>query len=185
MDAMIASGTPIIDVSRTFHVSEQSLRRHRDAGHIPGIEKAAPRKPVVPGLDAAEVERLRATASPVADPEPAALPAIPRATTIENAEDVIADLQRLRNEAFDLFEGAKARKDWQRAQQLFSQLVAIIDRFGEMHRVLGPKGSVNVVIDNSSRALTVLAKLSDAELRAIIAGKPAEPVTLAIEGRAE
>jgi hypothetical protein len=30
---------------------------------------------------------------------------------------------------------------------------------------------VNVVIDNSTRALTVLSKLSDGELRAIIAGQ--------------
>lgn len=162
----MACHTPIADVERTFSISEQSLRRHRDAGHVPGLGKP---KPVAPGLEAADVERLRAPAEP--KPAPAAIEALPRAMTIESAEDVVADLQRLRNEAFDLFEGAKARKDWQRAQQLFTQLVAIIDRFGEMHKVLGPKGSVNVVIDNSTRALTVLSKLSDAELRAIIAGQ--------------
>jgi hypothetical protein len=103
-----------VDAARVYRVPVESVKRFR--------RTLPPRT--------AEVGR-----APESEPTPATLDPIPRAMTIESAQDVIADLQRLRNEAFDLFEGAKARKDWQRAQQLFTQLVAIIDRFGEMHKV--------------------------------------------------
>jgi hypothetical protein len=159
IEAAINSGTALADVSRAFHISRDTLQRHR-ADHMP--------KPIL-SAPAAPAALTETPAYP--KPAPLAIVTLPRAKTVESAEDVIADLQRLRNEAFDLFESAKAREDWQRAQQLFTQLVAIIDRFGEMHKVLGPKGSVNVVIDNSSRTLNMLSRLSDAELRAIIAGQ--------------
>jgi hypothetical protein len=73
---------------------------------------------------------------------------------IENADDVVADLQRLRVEAFELFESAKGRADWKQAQMLFQSCLGLVDRFGEMYKVLGPKG---VTINVDQRSVKVAA----------------------------
>jgi hypothetical protein len=91
---------------------------------------------------------------------------------VESAEDVIADLQRLRATAFELFEGARGRADWKQAQMLFGQLVAIVDRFGEMHRVLGPKGGVAINIDaRQQKVIEFYDALPTEVLRKLSAGE--------------
>lgn len=87
---------------------------------------------------------------------------------VESPEDVVEDLQRLRVEAFGLFEEAKARADWKSAERIFGQVVAVVDRFGEMHRVLGSKG-VNVTVDRSTQQISILASLTDGQLDALLA----------------
>jgi hypothetical protein len=87
---------------------------------------------------------------------------------------VISDLQRLRVEAFGLFEAAKARADWKSAERVFRQLVEVVDRFGEKHRVLGPKGAANVNVD--ARTINVEGPVSAdfmrEYIRAVRAGDP-------------
>jgi hypothetical protein len=91
---------------------------------------------------------------------------------VESAEDVVEDLQRLRFAAFELFEDARGRADWKQAQMLFGQLVQIVDRVGEMHRVLGSKSNVTVNIDASQqKVLAFYDSLPTETLQKLAAGE--------------
>lgn len=132
IDLAVRGGTSLRQIAKTFGVGRTAIAGH--ARHR-GQDAAAP--------------QLR-TASASSEPADNVRPAAPDLQPIQSADDVVADLQRLRAEAFGLFESAKARSDWKQAQMLFNQLVALVDRFGEMHKVLGPKGGVNVNVDARS-----------------------------------
>jgi hypothetical protein len=149
IDAALRAGTPLRGVSKAFGVGRTALTSHA-ARHTTAIETRKHRQ-------AARGGRRRT-------PKTAAV----ELRAIETAEDVVEDLQRLRVEAFGLFEQAKARADWKSAERIFAQVVAVVDRFGEMHRVLGSKG-VTLNVDRSMKVLNVLGTLSEDDLRALLA----------------
>lgn len=149
IDEALRTGTSLRTIAKTFGLGRTSIGNH--ARCIGALESR---------------ERSRAARGRPRRKRPTATLPIP---PIESREDVIADLQRLRIEAYTLFESAKGRSDWKQAQLLFNQLVALVDRFGEMHRVLGPKGAVTVNIDASTKALHVLGNLDEATIRAMLA----------------
>jgi hypothetical protein len=158
-DAAIHGGTSFRAVAREFGGTKDVVGRH--ASKCLGVNRATP--------NAAAAARKRSQRRISRRIEDAALP------PIENANDVVGDLQRLRVEAFDLFEGAKARGDWKQAQMLFNQLVAIVDRFGEMHRVLGAKGGgANVTID--ARSINVQGATPEFMREYIAAVRAGDPV---------
>lgn len=99
---------------------------------------------------------------------------------VEGAADVIADLQRLRVEAFTLFEAAKSRADWAQAQKLFAQLMSLVDRFGELHGILRQKGAgVTVNIDASQKALVTLGSWSEETVLEMLGrAERGEPIVL-------
>jgi hypothetical protein len=150
INAALKGGTSYRSVEKTFAIGRTAL-----TGHSRKCIKDAE-------------TRNRRAAAKGGRRKPRALGAAPLLKPIESAEDVVEELQRLRIEATALFEGAKARADWKQAQQLFGQLVALVDRFGEMHRVLGSKGTT-VTVDRSTRTLNVLGRLGEAELRQMLA----------------
>jgi len=65
---------------------------------------------------------------------------------ILSPEDVVEDLQKLRIGGWTLFAAAIKRSDWKSAERLLPQLLGILERFGELHKILGVKG-VTVNID--------------------------------------
>jgi hypothetical protein len=151
IDTAIHALTSFRMVGRTFGVPKDTIARHARA-HCGITETPAQ------ATENARRRSERKVAASVVDVKP-----------IETAEDVVEDLQWLRVEAMGLFEQAKARSDWKSAERLFSQLVAVTDRFGEMHKVLGPKGSVTVSIDRSSRVMNVIGAMSEDDLRKLLA----------------
>jgi hypothetical protein len=168
MDAMLVSGTSLVDIARMFHVSTQSLRRHRDAGHIPGIQKAAPPPPVVPGLDTADVERLRAD-DPAVEPEPAPAPIEPVSVSLRSPSDVLGALESVVAESLALLERSKATGDLRMQNSLLNTLVATLDKLAKSVGLYSDSPTIN--IDASSKRLELaVAKLSDEQLLAFLSG---------------
>lgn len=148
IDVALRGGTSVRSICKAFDVGRTAVSGHA-AKHTTALETRKYR-------EAARGGRRR--------PLEASAPAL---KPIDSPEDVVEDLQRLRIESFELFEKAKARADWKSAERIFGQVVAVVDRFGEMHKVLGSKG-ISVTVDRSTRVLNVLGGLSEAELRALL-----------------
>jgi hypothetical protein len=159
IDAALRGGTSVRGIAKAFDLGRTAIAGHA-ARHTTAEQTRKYR-------DAAKNGRKRAPKAAIVELKP-----------IENPEDVVSDLQRLRVSAFDLFAQAQARADWKSAERIFSQLIAVVDRFGEMHRVLGSKG-VNVTVDRSTRVLNVLGAMSEDDLRALLVRAEAgEPIAL-------
>ena len=102
---------------------------------------------------------------------------------------MIEDLQRFGCEAFTLFEAAKNRGRPQASSALFNQLVQLFDRFAELHRLVGPKGSTVINVDRSTKVVAILndmAKSDPESLRRYLAGDvsalPDEVTNAMLEG---
>lgn len=150
IDLALRGGTSVRAIVRSFDgVGRTAIAGHA-ARHTTAIETRKHR-------EAARGRVRRPKSAPIATMKP-----------IEGPEDVVEDLQRLRAEAFGLFEEAKGRADWKSAERIFVQMVAVVDRFGEMHKVLGSKG-ISVTVDRSTQQINVLASLSDAQLDELLA----------------
>jgi len=150
IDVALRGGTSLRGIGKTFGIGRTAITGHA-AKHTTAIETRAFRE--------AARGRIRRR-----KPNAAATSMKP----VESPEDVVADLQTLRVEAFGLFEQAKGRADWKSAERIFGQMVAVVDRFGEMHKVLGSKG-ISFTVDRSTQQISVLASLTDGQLDALLA----------------
>jgi hypothetical protein len=149
IDAALRGGTSIRQIAQAFDVGRTAVTGHA-AKHTQSIETRKHRQ-------AARGGRRRSRTAPAVE-----------LRAIEGPEGVVEDLQRLRVEAFGLFEAAKGRGDWKSAERIFSQLIACVDRFGELHRVLGGKGSgLTINVDRSQRVFARLDAMTDEQLRAL------------------
>ena len=166
IDVALRGGTSIRGIGKTFGIGRTAITGHA-AKHTTAIETRAFREAA---RGRAQNRKTNATATSM--------------KPVESPEDVVADLQTLRVEAFGLFEQAKARADWKSAERIFGQMVAVVDRFGEMHKVLGSKG-ISFTVDRSTQQISVLASLTDGQLDALLARSAAgETIALpsALEG---
>jgi hypothetical protein len=150
IDAALRAGTSERQIGKTYGLGRTTIANHRGRCVVGLGRDAKPksrggRPPKPPAVVSEELRR------------------------IESAEDVIEDLQRLRVEAFDLFSAAKSRADWKQAQLLFNSLMQLVDRFGEMHKVLGSKSSfaVNFIDAREQTVLNTLAGMTVEQLRAL------------------
>jgi hypothetical protein len=129
IDASLRAGTSINQLARTFTVGRTAITGHA-MRHTTTPETRKFR-------DAAKNGRRR-------EPEP-------RDPTklgpVESAEDVVADLQRLRTAGFGLLANALSRHDYKSAERLLPQILGVVDRFGDLHKVLRQPGNVTVNID--------------------------------------
>ena len=148
IDAALRGGTSLRGIGKTFGIGRTAITGHA-AKHTTAIETRAFRE--------AARGRIRKPKAVTQSVKP-----------IESPEDVVADLQWLRTEALGLYAQAKARHDWKSAERIFVQVVSVVDRFAEMHRVLGGKG-VSVTVDRSTQQISILASLTDGQLDALLA----------------
>lgn len=91
---------------------------------------------------------------------------------IESAEDVRREWLWQYNELRTIYEAAKARNDWQRANRVMDSASALVEKFAKMLGLYsdGP----NIVLDQSTKVIAMVSKLTDAELRALARGEPLE-----------
>jgi hypothetical protein len=138
IDASLRAGTSINQLARTFTVGRTAITGHA-MKHTTAPETRKYR-------DAARNGKRR-------EPEP-------RDPTklgpCEGPEDVVEDLQRLRTAGFGLLANALARHDYKSAERLLSQIIAVVDRFGDLHRVLRQPGNVTVNIDQRQMKIVEL-----------------------------
>lgn len=151
IDLALRGGTSLRGIGKAFAVGRTALTGHASK-HTTALETRAFREAARGGR--ARKRLLKSAAPPM--------------KRIEGPEDVVEDLQRLRSEAFGLFDEAKGRADWKSAERIFAQMVAVVDRFGEMHKVLGSKG-ISFTVDRSTQQISVLASLTDGQLDALLA----------------
>ena len=151
IDEALLGRTTLRSVAKTFGLGRTAISNH--AAHIGALEQRQ-RSRAARGLS-----RRKKPATPL-DIKPIAGP-----------DDVVEDLQRLRVAAYELFEGAKERSDWKQAQLLFGQLVQIIDRFGDMHKVLGAKGVTLNVDQRTQKIVAMYDSLPVEVLRALKTGE--------------
>ena len=150
IDVALRGGTSLRGIGKTFGIGRTAITGHA-AKHTTAIETRAFREAARGRVHNRKANAAATSLKPV-----------------ESPEDVVADLQTLRVEAFGLFEQAKARADWKSAERIFGQMVAVVDRFGEMHKVLGSKG-ISFTVDRSTQQISVLASLTDGQLDALLA----------------
>jgi hypothetical protein len=169
IDAALLSGSEVKETARAYSVSSFALLRHRSAGHVLGIAAAPKPKPVVPGLNPAEVERLRPPATRAAEPQPAPASIEPVSVSLRSPSDVLGALESVVSESLALLERSKATGDLRMQNSLLNTLVATLDKLAKSVGLYQDGTVVNVNTTNQRLELAV-SKLSDDQLLALLGG---------------
>jgi uncharacterized protein YgbK (DUF1537 family) len=152
IDRAILAGTSLRSVALTFGLDRSGVQRH-GSNHVHAADVRA------------EVAKNRKQALVEFASQP------PDVRRIESPEDAMENLQELHRQSWLLFLGAKARSDWKSAERIFAQVLAVGDRFGEMHKVFGAKG-VTVNVDARQQKIVQLYDSLPAEtLRRLSSGE--------------
>jgi hypothetical protein len=175
IEAALIQGMTCATASKAFHIPVESVKRFRRT--LPGIEvnrrtlpKPPPPSKIVPGLDAAEMARLRPKKLSEVAPEikPPA-PIEPVSVSLRSPSDVLGALESVVSESLALLERSKATGDLRMQNSLLNTLVATLDKLAKSVGLYQDGTVVNVNTTNQRLELAV-SKLSDDQLLALLGG---------------
>jgi hypothetical protein len=169
IEAALVGGMSCADASKSFFVPLEAVKRYRRT--LPGIEikrhtLPKPPKPskVVPGLDAAEIERLRA---PTPSLKPAPLAIEPPTIKMECAADVIFQLGRTYERSLAAEQAATASGEDGRALQERKAGTDVLRELAKAYGAYSDGVTVNNLHVHEQKALVVIAEMTLEDKRAL------------------
>jgi hypothetical protein len=181
MESEVASGTPVRIVATKYHVSEDALQRHKllHMG-LPKVAKPAKaaKPPVVPGLDAAEIEELTA-------PEPEAVPETPAPVLatpavepdLETRPGIRGEYLRWYMRVLRLFELAEGHKNVQQMLAAMREGKDLLEKSARLQGFLVPDATFtfnNNFTAQQRNSIQVFDKMTAEQLEDFLAGRPVD-----------